>query len=108
VMPLLNDGRQPPRSNGYQNTKPISSPYLIGFFDDAYSDSGNFEEMTDSERIIQYTTSFSVPAALNTSPDGTEPLISVERTAYKVVIPEENVRWVDDPDDLDEIFGPYR
>ena len=108
VMPLENDGRKPPRSNGYRDTAPLSKPYLVGFFDDNYSDAGNFEEMTDTERIVKYNTSFTVPAALSTSPEGTEPLVSVERTAYKVVIPEENVRWVSDPAELDKIFGPER
>jgi len=32
----------------------------------------------------------------------------VERTAYKLVIPEENVRFVDDPEELESIFGPRR
>jgi hypothetical protein len=106
VMPILNDGRKPPRATGYRDPKPLSSPYLVGFFEDTYSDNGNFEEFTEQERVIKYTTSFSVPAALSTSPDGTEPLVRVERTAYKVAIPEENVRWVDDPAELDKIFGP--
>lgn len=108
VMPLENDGRKPPRSNGYRDPHPLDKPYLVGFFEDNYSDQGNFEEMTDSERVVKYNTSFMVPAALSTSPEGTEPLIRVERTAYKVVIPEENVRWVDNPADLDKIFGPDR
>jgi hypothetical protein len=108
VMPIHNDGRTPPRSTGYREVKPLDKPYLVGFFEDAYADSGNFEEMTDSERIVKYTTTFTVPAALSTSPDGTEPLVRVERTAYKVTIPEENVRWVDNPADLDKIFGPER
>jgi hypothetical protein len=108
VIPLENDGRKPPRASGYRDVKPIDRPYLVGFFDDNYADSGNFEEMTDGERIIKYNTSFWIPAALSTSPEGTEPLIRVERTAYKVVIPEENVRWVDDPEELEDIFGPAR
>lgn len=108
VIPLQNDGRKPPRSNGYRDAKALNAPYLVGFFEDTYSDAGNFEEFTDTERIIKYNTSFIVPAALSTSPEGTEPLIRVERTAYKVVIPEENVHWVDDPAELDKIFGPER
>lgn len=108
VIPIENDGRKPPRANGYRDPSPIGRPYVVGFFEDSYSDSGNFEEMTDGERVIKYNTSFRVPAALSTSPDGTEPLVRVERTAYKVVIPEENVRFVDTPEELDEIFGPER
>lgn len=105
VIPLMNDGRKPPRANGYRDPKPIDRPYVVGFFDDNYSDTGNFEEMTDGERIIKYNTSFTVPAALSTQPIGTEPLVRIERTAYKVAIPEENVHWVDDPAELDKIFG---
>jgi hypothetical protein len=105
VMPIMNDGRHPPRATGYQDPRPIDRPYLVGFFEDSFSDTGNFEEFTEQERVIKYTTSFSVPAALSTSPDGTEPVIRVERTAYKVSIPEENVRFVDDPAELDKIFG---
>lgn len=108
VIPIQNDGRIPPRANGYRDPKPLDKPYLVGFFESEYSDSGNFEEFTEQERVIKYTTSFTVPAALSAPVDGIEPLVRVERTAYKVVIPEENVRWVNSPAELDEIFGPER
>jgi hypothetical protein len=69
-------------------------------------DSGNFEEFTDSERIVKYTTEVKVPFAIHSSPENEEPSVKVERTAYKVVLKDENVTFVDDPAVLDKIFGP--
>jgi hypothetical protein len=105
VAPLHNDGRHPPVVNGHTDAKPLDFPYVVGFLDVTANDSGNFEDFTDTERIIKYTTQIKVPMVLVTEPDGESATVSVHRTAYKVVIPEENVRFVDDPRELDKIFG---
>jgi hypothetical protein len=87
---------------------PLSAPYVVGFLESAAQDGGNFEEFTDGERIIKYSTEIRVPAALQTSPEGVENPIRVERTAFKLVIKDESVKFVDDPEELEEIFGPIR
>jgi hypothetical protein len=106
VAPLQNDGRHPPISGQFEDAKPLCSPYVVGFLDNDYNDSGNFDEFTDTERIVKYTTQIKVPAVLMTPHDGEVSPFKVERTAYKVVIPDENVRFVENQAELDEIFGP--
>lgn len=106
VAPLDNDGRHPPRTGQYTDAKPLCSPYVVGFLDNDYSDAGNFDEFTDTERIVKYTTQIKVPAVLMTQPDSETAQIKVERTAYKVVIPDENVHFVQSQKELDDVFGP--
>ncbi len=108
VAPLRNDGRQAPADDQFDNAKPIDFPYVVGFIDNAASDSGNLEEFTDGERIIKYQTDISVPFVLQTDPNGEIPAIKVRRTTYKIELKDENWGFVDDPDDLDKIFGSKR
>lgn len=114
VAPLHNDGRKPPRQSQFGNidpydkTRPLDYPFVVGFFESPAGDSGNFEEFTDVERIVKYTLDVTVPFVLQTSPSETTPPVQVQRTAYKVVLKDENVVFVDDPNELDEIFGKAR
>lgn len=114
VAPLQNDGRVPPRmnqygdANPYEDPKPLKGHYVVGFLEEAATDNGNFEEFTDTERIIKYTTNIRVPFILQTSPEGEKAPVQVQRTAYKVVLKDESVVFVDDPDDLDDIFGKLK
>ena len=112
VAPFENDGRQPPRSSqfgdAYTRSTPMTKPYVVGMLEESASDSGNFEEFTDTERIIKYSTEIKVPCVLQTTPEGTQPSIKVERTAYKAVFRDENVVVVDDIAELDKIFGPLK
>lgn len=114
VAPLENDGRKPPRSTQYGTGDPygrpgaIQAPYVVGFMESTRNAGDNFEEFTDTERIIKYTTEVKVPFAIQSSPNGEKDSIQVERTAYKVVIKDENVTFVDDPAELDKIFGKLR
>lgn len=114
VAPFQNDGRHPPRANQYgvsdpyERAKPLSTPYVVGFFDSAAADGSNFEEFTDTERIVKYTTDVRVPFVLQTTTDGERAPVQVQRTAYKVTIKDENVTFVDDPEELDAIFGKLR
>ena len=109
VAPFENDGRQPPRSYQYdapyRPVPPLPVRYVVGFMDNPANDSGNFEEFTDTERIIKYSTEITVPFAMQLSKEGGPPPIQVEQTAYKVVLKEENVVFVEDPAELDKIFG---
>lgn len=112
VAPFENDGRQPPRvdqfGGPYREAAPLHAPYVVGFLEGDASDAGNFEEFTDSERIIKYTTNISVPFVLHTSPEGQPPAVQVTRTAYKAVFKDENFTFVDDPEELDKIFGKLK
>lgn len=114
VAPLQNDGRQPPRLSQYGAGDPyarpaaLSTPYVVGFFESSRSDAGNFEEFTDTERVIKYTTEVSVPFALSSSPEGTPPAVKVERTAFKVAFGDESFHFVDGQDEMDAIFGKLK
>jgi hypothetical protein len=114
VAPFENDGRRPPRVNQYgfadpyQPPPPLNSPYVVGFLESTSTDAGNFEEFTDSERIVKYTTEVKVPCAIQTSPEGEPPALKVQRTAYKLVMKDEVVRTVDQLSDLDAIFGTLK
>jgi len=112
VAPFENDGRHTPRSDQfggpYREAAPLSKPYVVGFMEEDMADGGNLEEFTDQERIIKYTTSINVPFALQTSPEGEVPAVQVTRTAYKVVLKDENFHFVNDPDELDRIFGKLK
>ena len=107
VAPLQNDGRQPlSKDQFYNETGPMDKPYVVGFLDQAANDAGNIEEFTDTERIVKYTTEFKVPFVMQVDAEGQPSQIKVERTAFKVTLDDEQVHFVDDPADLDDIFGP--
>lgn len=112
VAPFENDGRVPPRTyqygSPYQPVPPLPSRYVVGFMENPATDNGNFEEFTDQERIIKYSTELTVPFALQLSPEGLPQPVKVQQTAYKVVMKDENFRFVNDPEELDEIFGRHR
>ena len=105
VAPLENDNRQPPKGENFEDRKKMDKAYVVGFFDSASSDNGNLEEFTDQERIIRYTTSIRVPAVLQLDPEGTKPAVKVERTAFGLSFGGETVHLVDDPLELELIFG---
>jgi hypothetical protein len=105
VAPLKNDGRQPPADNQYALEKAIDFPYVVGFLEGTATDSGNFEEFTDTERVIKYSTDVTVPFVMQVDPGIDPPAVKVERTAYKVTLKDENWHFVDDPDELEKIFG---
>ena len=109
VAPLENNGRQPPRSKQfggvYDPVEPLTSRYVVGFLDGVANDAGNFEEFTDNERIIKYTTDIRVPFVLLTSPEGAPSPVKVTRTAYKVVVKDEVVTRGTSMKQLDDIFN---
>lgn len=108
VAPLHNNNRQPQTGVPFEDRKKMKDPYVVGFFENTVSDGGNLEEFTDQERIVRFSTSIKVPAVLQLDPEGTKPAITVERTAYKVNFGGERVKFVDDPEELDKIFGPHK
>ena len=87
---------------------PLSDYYFVGYLDGDWSDGGNLDEFTDQERIVQMDFGFHVPVALQLDPEGKRPAVQVERTAFTVRMGDEEVHFVDDPADLDKIFGPLK
>lgn len=85
---------------------PLDLPYVVGYIDGAVDDQSNFEEFTDDERIVQCQFSFRVPAALQLDPEGKRPAVQRQLTAFNVSMGEETVVAVDDPYELELIFGP--
>lgn len=114
VAPLQNLGRHPPRAgqygepDPYSPPKPLDFPYVVGFLESNESAGDNFEEFTDQERVVKYATEVRVPCVLQTTPEGEQPSVRVQRTAYKFVFKDENFTFVDDPAELDKIFGKRR
>jgi hypothetical protein len=90
----------------YESRPPLSDYYFVGYLDGDWGSEGNLDEFTDQERIIELGFGFHVPVALQLDPDGTRPAVQVEQTAFSVKMGAEEVHVVDDPADLDKIFGP--
>jgi len=106
VAPFDNDGKHPQIGVDFELRKKIDRDYVVGFFDSALSDGGNFEEFTDQERIVRFNTSIRVPAVLQLDPEGEKPSMQVVRTAFGLNFGEEQVTFVDDLADMEKIFGP--
>jgi len=105
VAPFDNNGRHAPVGEHFESRKKLSKSYVVGFFDTTVSDGGNFEEFTDQERIVRFTTTVRVPAVLQLDPEGEKPSIQIERTSFLLNFGTENTTFVDDPTDADKIFG---
>lgn len=84
---------------------PLSNYYFVGYLDGDWSDGGNMNEFTDQERIVEIEFGFHVPVALQLDPAGSRPAVQVEQTAFGVRMGDEQVHVVDDPAELDKIFG---
>ena len=104
VAPFENTGRPPKTSQPFEQREAQMSDYVVGFFENNVADGSNFEEFTDQERIIRYTTTFRVPATLQLDPEGVKPVVRVEYTSFKMNFGEEHFTFVDDPNDLDKLF----
>lgn len=105
VAPFENDNKRAQIGEEFEDRKKIDRAYVVGFFEQTLSDSGNLEEFTDQERIVRFNTSFTVPAVLQLDPEGENPVIKVERTAFNIGFSDENVILVDNPEDFEKIFG---
>ena len=96
----------PEDHSSFDRRAPLSDYYFVGYLDGDWSDGGNLDEFTDQERIVEMDFGFHVPVALQLDPEGKRPAVQVERTAFTVRMGDEEVHFVDDPADLDKIFGP--
>lgn len=92
----------------FSERQPPSGGYVVGFMDDPYSDDGNLDDFTDQERIIRWTSTIRVPASLQLDTEGRRPAAQVERTSFGLRFGKESVHFVDDPAELDRIFGKLR
>lgn len=89
----------------YEKRALMDSYYFVGFFEPGMNNGSNFEEFTDQERIVKYTTTFRVPAYLHLEPEGKAPAVKVQRTAFHLSLGSEKCHFVDDPYELELIFS---
>ena len=108
VAPFENDGKHPQLGEDFEKRTPIDRGYVVGFMDSNGSDTGNFEEFTDQERIVRYSSQIRVPTVLQLDPEGEQPSVQVERTTFLLNFGEEKICLVDDPEEIEKIFGPDR
>jgi hypothetical protein len=95
VAPIDNDGSHSLNGEELEDRKPFKGGYFVGFFDGSMADASNFEEFTDQERIVRYTTTFRVPANLTLDTEGEKPAIQIQKTAYAVGFKEKIVSRAD-------------
>lgn len=96
-----------PADNQVFDDRPgMDRPYVVAYTEGAIDDSSNFAEFTDDERIVQQEFSFRIPAALQLDPEGRRPAVQRQLTAFNVSMGGETVTAVDDPYELELIFGP--
>lgn len=89
----------------YEERKPLSDYYVVGYLDGPISDDGNMDEFTDQERILQLSFNFQVPVTLMLDPPGEHPAVHVERTAFGVRMGLEEVHVIENREQADRIFG---
>jgi len=89
----------------YEDRRPLSQHYVVGYIEGEIGDAGNLDEFTDQERILQLKFSFNVPTSLMLDPEGVRPAVQIERTAFRVELGDEETHFVDDPSELDRLFG---
>lgn len=105
VAPLENKKKHAQVGVDFESRKPMDRGYVVGFFDSTLGDGGNLEEFTDQERIVRFNTTIRVPAVLQLDPEGEQPAIQVERTAFNINFGSETVSFLDNQEDIDKIFG---
>lgn len=96
----------PADNQAFDDRPPLTAPYVVGYIEGAIDDAGNQDEFTDQERIIQQEFGFRIPAALQLDPEGKRPAVQKQLTAFNVSMGSETVTAVDDPYELEIIFGP--
>lgn len=89
----------------FDSRTPLKGYYFVGFVDTDFSDTGNFEEFTDTERIVQYSFSVLIPTYLLLDSQGNRPAIQTELTSYELQFADENVTFHDNEEDLDDFFS---
>jgi len=106
VMPLNASNTDNSNTDGeYDNREPLKGYYFVGFVDTDLSDTGNFEEFTDTERIVQYSFNVLVPTYLMLDSEGNRPAVQTELTSYEFKFADEDVEFYDNEEDLDEFFA---
>ena len=95
----------PERGSPYELRRPIDGLYYVGFLDPGFSDSGNFDEFTDEERIVRWTTTARVPFFMTAARDGGPAPVQTERTSLTLSIGEDEARQAR-PGEIELLFGP--
>lgn len=93
-----------PDTTEFEDRKLMEGYYFVGIVEGDMSDTGNFEEFTDQERIVRYTFGITVPTYLQLDPQGTRPAIQTQETAFDIRFSDENVCFVDSQTELDTVF----
>lgn len=110
VMPVEHSISQIPlrqEDKRFDKREKTTGYYFMGFCDADLNDDGNFDEFTDAERIIRYTFNIEVPAYLILDKDGKKPFVQKEYSVFDISFEDENVCFIDDPNELDKIFKKY-
>lgn len=89
----------------FEARPPLSDYYVVGYIEGDLGGQGNTDEFTDQERILQLEFRFRVPATLMLDPEGRQPAVHRERTAFGITMGSEEIHVVDDPRVADRIFG---
>lgn len=105
VAPLENDYDVTGQGDSINRRKSLEKMFLVGFFEADHADTGNFDEFTDQERIVRYTTTIRIPATLQLDPEGVRPSITREWTSYGVNFGAEEAHFVDSQEEIEQIFG---
>ncbi len=100
----FNPRNHPKIGEAFEDREPLKDSYVCGFFDAVLNDAGNLTEFTDQERIVQYETTFKVPATLQLDPEGEKPAIQREYTSYRVNFGGENTCFVRSKEELDRFI----
>lgn len=97
-----------PNGVPFKERFPEDRHYVVAFMKEDVGDSSNFEEFTDQERIVSFTTNIQVPITLHLDPEGERPAVQIEKTSFGLGFGDEHVHFVDDPREMDKIFGMRR
>ena len=82
--------------------------YVCGYFDDSMTSEGNIDEFTDQERVIRYTSRFTVPVFLQLDPAGKKQAVQVEQTAFRLDFGRETSHFPDDDSEIELLLeGPW-
>lgn len=108
MAPIYNNNHHPQIAVPFEKRIPFAGPFVVGFFESSMNDQGNFEEFTDQERIVKYSTTFTVPTVLQLDPEGEKPSVRIERTAFKTKFKIEECHELDSSEEIDILFSSLR
>jgi hypothetical protein len=94
------------RESAFDARPILDDYYVVAFIRDRITNGGTATgESTDQEQLFETKMSIEVSTVLMLDPEGERPAVQVERTAFGISFGGESVHVVDDPADIDRIFG---